>query len=41
MLRGLLCCEDRFPELWFGLGWVLAGVMVAVHVGERFGVWKL
>ena len=40
-MRGLLCCEDRFPEVRFELGWVLAGVMVAVHVGERFGVWKL
>ena len=41
MSRGVLRCEDRFPEVRFGLGWVFAGVMVAVHVGERIGVLKL
>ena len=40
-MREFPWCEDRFLGLWFGLEWLLAGVMVGVHVEERFGVWLL
>ena len=40
-MREFPWCEDRFRWMWFGLVWVLAGVMVAIHVEERSGIWKL